>query len=66
MPTRFATDTAVVPLGSGRYQARIDPGWWIERGPNGEPVLTAKGRKTYTALESRDNVPEFDYAGEED
>jgi len=35
MPTRFATDTAVVPLGSGRYEARIDPGWWIERGPNG-------------------------------
>ena len=35
MPTRFATDTAVTPLGSGRYAARIDPGWWIERGPNG-------------------------------
>jgi acyl-CoA thioesterase len=35
MPTRFAADTAVTPLGSGRYRARIDPGWWIERGPNG-------------------------------
>jgi acyl-CoA thioesterase len=35
MPTRFATDTAVTPAGPGRYDARIDPGWWIERGPNG-------------------------------
>ena len=35
MPSRFDTDTAVVPLGSGRYDARIDTGWWIERGPNG-------------------------------
>ncbi len=23
------------PAGIGRYAARIDPGWWIERGPNG-------------------------------
>src|SRR3954452_12393040 len=35
MPNRFATDTAVVSLGAGRYASRIDPGWWIERGPNG-------------------------------
>src|SRR4051794_36740204 len=35
MPSRFDTDTAVVPLGNGRYDARIDTGWWIERGPNG-------------------------------
>ena len=33
--TRFATDTAVVAQGDGRYIATIDPGWWIERGPNG-------------------------------
>ncbi|MGZ4784895.1 MAG: acyl-CoA thioesterase domain-containing protein, partial [Acidimicrobiales bacterium] len=35
MPSRFATDTAATPLGAGRYTARVDPGWWIERGPNG-------------------------------
>jgi acyl-CoA thioesterase len=35
MPSRFDTDTAVVPLGAGAYDARIDRGWWIERGPNG-------------------------------
>jgi acyl-CoA thioesterase len=33
--SRFATDTAVMPTGAGRYTASIDRGWWIERGPNG-------------------------------
>lgn len=33
--SRFAQDTAVESLGGGRYGARIDRGWWIERGPNG-------------------------------
>jgi len=33
--SRFAIDTAVTTLGSGRYAAEIDRGWWIERGPNG-------------------------------
>lgn len=32
---RFDVDTAVTPLGEGVYAARIDRGWWIERGPNG-------------------------------
>ncbi|MET0323701.1 MAG: thioesterase family protein [Ilumatobacteraceae bacterium] len=35
MTSRFDTDTAVDPIGSGSYRARIDAGWWIERGPNG-------------------------------
>ena len=33
--SRFAADTAVEPLGDGRYAAQLDRGWWIERGPNG-------------------------------
>jgi acyl-CoA thioesterase len=32
---RFQRDTAVEPVGAGRFGARIDPGWWIVRGPNG-------------------------------
>lgn len=32
---RFAADTAVTPDGGGRYHARLDHGWWIQRGPNG-------------------------------
>jgi len=35
MSSRFAHDTAATSLGSGRYAARVDLGWWIERGPNG-------------------------------
>ncbi|MGK2948186.1 MAG: acyl-CoA thioesterase [Acidimicrobiales bacterium] len=33
--TRFADDTAVTRITAGHYAATIDPGWWIERGPNG-------------------------------
>ncbi len=33
--TRFDTDTAVRAVGAGRYEARIDPGWWVMAGPNG-------------------------------
>jgi acyl-CoA thioesterase len=35
VPSRFDIDTAVVPLGAGAYDTRVDSGWWIERGPNG-------------------------------
>jgi acyl-CoA thioesterase len=33
--SRFDTDTAVRPGGDGRFEARIDPGWWVIAGPNG-------------------------------
>jgi acyl-CoA thioesterase len=32
---RFDRDTSVRATGEHSYAARIDPGWWIERGPNG-------------------------------
>lgn len=35
MTSRFERDTAVTDLGAGRYEALIDPSWWIVRGPNG-------------------------------
>jgi acyl-CoA thioesterase len=31
----LASDTAVEPLGGGRYRASVDPSWWIIAGPNG-------------------------------
>jgi acyl-CoA thioesterase len=33
--TRFDADTAVTALGDGRFDARIDRGWWVLSGPNG-------------------------------
>jgi len=33
--TRFDRDTAVVRVAPGRYQGRMDRGWWIINGPNG-------------------------------
>jgi len=35
VPSRFDRDTEAHPLGSGAYEVRIDPGWWVVRGPNG-------------------------------
>jgi acyl-CoA thioesterase len=35
MMSRFDIDTAVEPLGAGRYRVRIDEGWWVRSGPNG-------------------------------
>lgn len=35
MSTRFDRDTAVNPVSEDHFEARIDPGWWIVRGPNG-------------------------------
>jgi acyl-CoA thioesterase len=32
---RFDLDTTVIPVTPGVFDGRIDPGWWIERGPNG-------------------------------
>jgi acyl-CoA thioesterase len=33
--TRFDRDTEARSLGDGAYEVRIDPGWWVVRGPNG-------------------------------
>jgi len=33
--SRFERDTRVTPAGEGRFDAGIDPGWWIVDGPNG-------------------------------
>lgn len=35
MKNRFDQDTAVTPVGEGRYEVEINRGWWIVRGPNG-------------------------------
>ncbi|MCR9095822.1 MAG: thioesterase family protein [bacterium] len=35
MENRFDRDTALTRLTDGRFEVRIDRGWWIIRGPNG-------------------------------
>jgi len=35
MTSRFDRDTEVRRAGPGRFDVRIDPGWWVVRGPNG-------------------------------
>ena len=54
MPSRFDTDTAVVPLGDGLFDARIDHGWWIERGPNGGYVAALIVRALVAAVDDVD------------
>lgn len=51
MSSRFRTDTAVEALGAGRYAARVDPGWWIERGPNGGYIAALVLRAMSTELD---------------
>ncbi|MFP6661759.1 MAG: thioesterase family protein [Myxococcota bacterium] len=51
---RFDRDTAVRPLGDGRFQATIDRGWWITHGPNGGYLAAL----LIKALETRLGDPE--------
>jgi acyl-CoA thioesterase len=55
--TRFATDTAVEPAGPGRYAARIDDGWWIQRGPNGGYLAAIVLRALVAEVADPDRAP---------
>jgi acyl-CoA thioesterase len=57
MPNRFSNDTAVTSQGGGRYDARIDPGWWIERGPNGGYVAALMLRAVTAEVAEPDRRP---------
>jgi acyl-CoA thioesterase len=54
---RFDLDTSVVPLGDGAFEGRIDPGWWIERGPNGGYVAAVVLRALSAAVEDDGRTP---------
>jgi acyl-CoA thioesterase len=57
MSTRFDRDTAVEALGDGVYSARMDRGWWIERGPNGGYVATVVLRALSAAVDDPSRTP---------
>ena len=48
MATRFQLDTAIERLDEHRFGARLDPAWWVARGPNGG-YLAAIITRAFTA-----------------
>ena len=55
--SRFDRDTALTSLGDGRYAGRIDPGWWIERGPNGGYIAAIVLRGLALAVDDPSRTP---------
>ncbi|HMK11052.1 MAG TPA: thioesterase family protein [Acidimicrobiales bacterium] len=55
--SRFDRDTALIPLGDGRFAGTIDPGWWIERGPNGGYIAAIVLRGLALAVEDPARTP---------
>jgi acyl-CoA thioesterase len=54
---RFDRDTALTPIGDGRFAGRIDTGWWIERGPNGGYIAAIVLRGLALAVGDPDRTP---------
>lgn len=48
--SRFDRDTHVAPAGPGAFDARIDAGWWVARGPNGGYVAALLVRALEAAV----------------
>ncbi len=44
MDNRFDIDTAIEATGEGTFDARVDRGWWIQRGPNGGYIAALLAR----------------------
>ena len=57
MQSRFDLDTALTALGGGRFAARMDLGWWIERGPNGGYVAATILRGLQDAVAHPERTP---------
>lgn len=54
---RFQRDTAVRRVAEDAFEARIDPGWWIVRGPNGGYVAAILLRALGAAVDDAARVP---------
>jgi acyl-CoA thioesterase len=55
--SRFERDTAVELRGEGHYEARIDPGWFVVRGPNGGYVAAILLRALAHAVGDASRAP---------
>lgn len=54
--SRFDRDTALAPVDGG-FEARIDPGWWIVRGPNGGYLAAILLRASMAVAGDADRAP---------
>jgi acyl-CoA thioesterase len=57
MTTRFDRDTHVEARGGGRYEARIDRGWYVVRGPNGGYIAAILLRALADAVGDPERAP---------
>jgi acyl-CoA thioesterase len=56
-PHRFDRDTAVSRIDASGFEARIDRGWWIHRGPNGGYVAAIVVRALAEAVADSERSP---------
>jgi acyl-CoA thioesterase len=54
---KFDRDTAVRLVGEGLYEGRIDPDWWIERGPNGGYIAAIMLRALTDSVDAPSRTP---------
>ena len=55
--TRFERDTAVTPLGDGRYEATVSPDWRIVRGTNGGHLAAMLLRAMSATIDDPSRTP---------
>jgi acyl-CoA thioesterase len=53
----FDDDTALEPLGDGRWSGRIERSWWVQRGPNGGYVAAIVLRGMALAVDDDERHP---------
>jgi acyl-CoA thioesterase len=53
----FDRETAVRPLGDGRYESHLDRSWWVHRGPNGGYLAAIALRALTEAVDDEARSP---------
>jgi len=53
----FDRETATAPVGAGRYEAALDPSWWVHRGPNGGYLAALVLRALVAAVDDDERAP---------
>ncbi|MGH9051267.1 MAG: acyl-CoA thioesterase [Acidimicrobiia bacterium] len=53
----FDRETAVMPLGGGRYESNLDTSWWVMRGPNGGYLAAIVLHALAAAVDDSERAP---------